>query len=105
MFVPPGTLFPRVVPTEIDMARGGLLRGIVHDERAYLMGGIAGHAGLFTTARDLGRFSRMMMGHDKSASGNLLSRATVQLMWSRQWQDNGGEYGLGWDRLRPSFMD
>ena len=47
----------------------------------------------------------MIMGHDKSASGNLLSRATVQLMWSRQWQDNGGEYGLGWDRLRPRFMD
>jgi CubicO group peptidase (beta-lactamase class C family) len=103
MFVPPQGLLGRVVPTEIDAGRGGLLRGIVHDERAYLMGGVAGHAGIFTTARDLGKFSRSMMGHDKGA--RRLSTASVRLMWSRQWQDSEGEYGLGWDRLRPSYMN
>jgi len=105
MFVPHKTLLGRIVPTEIDADRGGLLRGIVHDERAYLMGGVAGHAGIFTTARDLGRFSRLMMGHDKSAGAGILSSASVQLMWSRQWQDSEGEYGLGWDRLRPGYMN
>jgi CubicO group peptidase (beta-lactamase class C family) len=105
MFVPPKGLLGRVVPTEIDADRGGLLRGIVHDERAYLMGGVAGHAGIFTTARDLGKFSRSMMGHRNGALARILSTASVRLMWSRQWQDSEGEYGLGWDRLRPSYMN
>jgi CubicO group peptidase (beta-lactamase class C family) len=105
MFVPPQSLIGRIVPTEIDADRGGLLRGIVHDERADTMGGVAGHAGLFSTARDLGRFARMMMGHDESTRAGILSRASVQLMWSRHWQDSEGEYGLGWDRLRPSYMN
>src|SRR5258706_5741148 len=105
MFAPPKALLGRIVPTEIDTDRGGLLRGIVHDERAYLMGGVAGHAGIFTTARDLGKFSRSIMGHDKGALARILSTASVTLMWSRQWRDPEGEYGLGWDRLRPSYMN
>jgi CubicO group peptidase (beta-lactamase class C family) len=105
MFVPRKTLLGRIVPTEVDAARGGLLRGIVHDETAYKLGGVAGHAGIFTTARDLGRFARAMMGHDRSALGGVLSSASVRIMWSRQWHDAQGEYGLGWDRLRPSYMN
>jgi serine-type D-Ala-D-Ala carboxypeptidase len=105
MFVPHKDLLGRIVPTEIDADRGGLLRGIVHDERAYLMGGVAGHAGIFTTAGDLGRFSRSMLGHDNGARAGILSSGSVQLMWSRHWQDSEGEYGLGWDRLRPGYMN
>ena len=105
MFVPHRNLLGRIVPTEIDRDRGGLLRGIVHDERAYLMGGVAGHAGIFTTARDLGRFSRSMMRHGMSTRAGILSSGSVQLMWSRHWQDSEGEYGLGWDRLRPGYMN
>src|SRR5262249_18393947 len=102
-FVPPKVLYPRIVPTEIDTERGGLLRGIVHDERAYLMGGVAGHGGLFSTGRDFAKFCSMMLGSD-DRGGSPLSHASKQLMWSRQWQDSEGEYGLGWDRLRPSYM-
>src|SRR5262245_65965952 len=69
------------------------------------MGGVAGHAGIFTTARDLGRFSRSVMGHGKSARAGILSNESVQLMWSRHWQDTEGGYGLGWDRLRPDYMN
>jgi CubicO group peptidase (beta-lactamase class C family) len=105
MFVPPRTLLGRIVPTEVDAARGGLLRGVVHDEAAYKMGGVAGHAGMFTTARDLARFARSMMGHDKGALAGVLSSASIRLMWSRQRQDAQGEYGLGWDRLRPGYMN
>lgn len=105
MFVPDKTLLERIVPTEVDAGRGGLLRGIVHDETAYKMGGVAGHAGIFTTARDLAKFSRSMMGHDKEALAGILSSASVRLMWSRQWQDSQGDYGLGWDRVRPSYMN
>jgi len=105
MFLPPRAFLERVVPTEIDVDRGGLLRGVVHDERAYLMGGVAGHAGIFTTARDLGKFSRSMMDHNRGAVAGILSTESMTLMWSRQWQDSEGEYGLGWDRLRPSYMN
>src|ERR1700676_1862570 len=45
------------------------------------------------------------MRHDHEAFAGILSRASVQLMCSRQWQDSEGEYGLGWDRLRPSYMN
>lgn len=107
MFTPHKSLLGRIVPTEIDAARGGLLRGVVHDERASLMGGVAGHAGLFTTARDLATFSKLMMGYDTRGQARIriLSGASIQLMWSLQWQDREGEYGLGWDRLRPSYMN
>jgi CubicO group peptidase (beta-lactamase class C family) len=105
MFVPDKTLLGRIVPTEVDAGRGGLLRGIVHDETAYKMGGVAGHAGIFTTARDLARFARAMLGHERGALAGVLSSASVRLMWSRRWQDAQGEYGLGWDRLRPIYMN
>jgi CubicO group peptidase (beta-lactamase class C family) len=105
MFVPPTTLLPRIVPTEIDPERGGLLRGVVHDGTAHKLGGVAGHAGLFSTARDLGWFCRAMMGHAEGALGGVLSSASVQRMWAPQWQDHEGEYALGWDRLRPSYMN
>ena len=57
MFNPPRALWKRVAPTEFDSTRGGLVHGKVHDERAYYLGGIAAHAGLFSTAADLTRFA------------------------------------------------
>ncbi len=51
-FCPPAALLPRIAPTEIDEGwRGGLVHGSVHDESAHALGGVAGHAGLFSTAR------------------------------------------------------
>jgi CubicO group peptidase (beta-lactamase class C family) len=108
MFAPPVSLLERIVPTEIDPARGGLLRGIAHDERAADLGGVAGHAGVFSTARDLGRFARFMVDQwraERSAPAGVLSGASVHAMWSRKWQDPDGDYGLGWDRLRPAYMN
>jgi CubicO group peptidase (beta-lactamase class C family) len=105
MFLPPERLRERIMPTEIDEERGGLVRGVVHDEHAHLLGGVSGHAGMFSTAHDLGQFAKVVMGHDRSDSGKILSDESVRLMWSRQWQDREGEYGLGWDRIRTSYMN
>ena len=59
---PPKEKLHRIVPTEIsDQYRIGLIHGEVHDENAHSIGGVAGHAGLFSTARDLARFSQMML--------------------------------------------
>src|SRR5258706_677710 len=62
-FCPPAGLLPRIAPTEIDESwRGGLVHGSVHDESAHALGGVAGHAGLFSTAADLYRFCAMWLG-------------------------------------------
>jgi CubicO group peptidase (beta-lactamase class C family) len=60
-FVPDPSLLPRVAPTELDtLWRGEMVRGRVHDENADAFGGVAGHAGLFSTARDLAVFAELM---------------------------------------------
>ncbi|HVB32678.1 MAG TPA: serine hydrolase domain-containing protein [Gemmatimonadaceae bacterium] len=61
MYNPPDSLRPRIAPTEVDPLRGGKLRGKVHDERAYYLGGISAHAGLFSSGRDLARFAEMYL--------------------------------------------
>ena len=56
MFQPPAALAPRIAPTERVTSDSPPLRGVVHDPTARNMGGVAGHAGVFSTARDLARF-------------------------------------------------
>ena len=91
----------QIIPTEIDPNRGGLLRGLVHDENAYVLGGVAGHAGLFSTAADLMRFARMMLTASDRA---VLSSASIARVRQREWTDGEDEYGLGWDRIRRHYM-
>lgn len=103
-FCPEPRLSTRVVPTEVDPVRGGLVRGFVHDENAYLMGGVAGHAGLFATAGDVARFCSSVIAGGPDRSGRILSDASLRLLRELQWRDEDGEYGLGWDRFRRSYM-
>ena len=61
-FAPPAQLLPRIAPTELDEAwRGVHVHGVVHDENADAIGGVAGHAGLFSTAQDLTVFANVML--------------------------------------------
>jgi CubicO group peptidase (beta-lactamase class C family) len=62
LFQPPAALRSRIAPTEIVNGSAEPLRGVVHDPTCRFMGGIAGHAGMFTTARDLSKFAEMMLG-------------------------------------------
>ncbi|MBV8845183.1 MAG: DUF1343 domain-containing protein, partial [Bryobacterales bacterium] len=64
-FRPAASLRARVAPTEIDAATGQPLRGVVHDPTARYMGGVAGHAGVFSTAADLARYAQMMLDKGK----------------------------------------
>src|SRR3954453_19244317 len=61
MFQPPAAMVPRIAPTERPSKTAVPLRGVVHDPTARNMGGVAGHAGLFSTADDLARFAQMML--------------------------------------------
>jgi len=77
-FRPPRTLWERVAPTEVDTAyRKRHVRGEVHDENAYALGGVSSHAGLFSTARDLTRFARMMLGGGTLDGAVIVSPRTI----------------------------
>lgn len=60
-YLPPASWLPRIAPTEIDPWRGRHIRGEVHDENASRLGGVAGHAGLFSSARDISRFAELYL--------------------------------------------
>jgi CubicO group peptidase (beta-lactamase class C family) len=74
-FCPPAALRPRIAPTEIDQSwRGGLVHGSVHDESAHALGGVAGHAGLFSTAADLYTFCRMWFDDGRQMTDKAVGR-------------------------------
>lgn len=88
---------PLAVPTEIDTTfRGRLVHGVVHDENAFVLGGVAGHAGLFSSARDLSVFARMMLGFGEVDGVRILDSTTVALFVDRR-NFEPGQRGLGWD--------
>ena len=90
---PAAELRPRIAPTT-----RGTGRGVVHDPVAAKMGGVAGHAGLFTTAGDLSRFARMLLGGGELEGARILKSETVKLMTTVQTPDAiAGRRGLGWD--------
>lgn len=86
-----------IAPTQYCTLRQQLLRGIVHDENAYAFGGEGGNAGLFSTAPDLFRFARMILGQGELAGVRLISRRTVALMTANHNPPRLAPRGLGWD--------
>ncbi len=98
MFRPPTSLRGRIAPTEIDPATGAPFRGVVHDPTARYMGGVAGHAGMFTTADDLAKFAEMMLGMGSRGDAHLFSPLTVRKFTSPATPpDQPILRGLGWD--------
>jgi CubicO group peptidase (beta-lactamase class C family) len=98
LFNPDSTFLPRIAPTEIDeQYERGLVRGIVHDERAWQLGGVAGHAGLFSTATDLARYAQMMINRGFYGGRRYFKRSTIEDFTRRQEIPTGSERTLGWD--------
>src|SRR6185437_9015552 len=94
-FNPADSLKPRIAPTEVAPPRGYPLQGEVHDENAFALGGVAGHAGLFSTASDLAVFAQMMLNGGEYNGARLIADSTVALFTMRQ--PNAGSRALGWD--------
>lgn len=88
-------LFARIAPTEIDSARGGLVRGKVHDENAFAIGGVSGHAGLFSSARDLAVFAQMALNGGEY-NGVRIARPATVARWTVP-QSRTSSRALGWD--------
>jgi CubicO group peptidase (beta-lactamase class C family) len=77
-YLPPDSLKPRCAPTE--KRNGHWMIGEVHDPRAYALGGVAGHAGLFSTARDVARYCRMILGKGELEGVRVLKESTAEAM-------------------------
>jgi uncharacterized protein YbbC (DUF1343 family)/CubicO group peptidase (beta-lactamase class C family) len=105
-FNPPASLTPRIAPTEPCTPYGWpcegenmtMLRGTVHDPTSRRMGGVAGHAGLFSTAADLTRFARMLLRGGELDGARVLSPLAVSRMTSPASPSGQSNVrGLGWD--------
>ncbi|MBI4478514.1 MAG: beta-lactamase family protein [Acidobacteria bacterium] len=98
-FNPPAGLQPRIAPTEQDdLFRKRMIRGEVQDENAWVMGGVAGHAGLFGTAGDLAAFCQMMLDEGSAGGRQLIQAGTIR-EFTRPWPaQQGAPRGLGWDK-------
>jgi uncharacterized protein YbbC (DUF1343 family)/CubicO group peptidase (beta-lactamase class C family) len=94
MFNPAPARRDRIAPTE--WANGKMLLGEVHDPRARLLGGVAGHAGMFSTAADIARICRMLVGGGSLKGVQVFKPATVQTMSTRT-TDGSGSRTPGWD--------
>jgi serine-type D-Ala-D-Ala carboxypeptidase len=98
-FRPQASLLSRIAPTEIDRDfRNGIVKGGVNDENAWVLGGVAGHAGLFAPAIDLARFSQCML----AGGCSLIRRDTIELFTTQDHTFPGStRFGLGWDKPTP----
>src|SRR6267142_2216588 len=96
MYRPAKKLWPQIAPTEIDNnLRHRLVQGEVHDENAFAIGGVSGHAGLFSTSPDLAAFCQMLLNGGVYAHQRILRRATIAQFTTPQ-QLSGGARTLGW---------
>lgn len=101
-FNPPDRLKPRIAPTEVVKGAETPLRGVVHDPTSRFMGGVAGHAGLFSTAWDLAKFAEMMLNYGERGGVRVFSPLTIRTFTSPH--SPAGETavrGLGWDIDSP----
>jgi CubicO group peptidase (beta-lactamase class C family) len=100
-FRPPREWRARTAPTEVDPWRGRLLIGEVHDENAWALGGVAGHAGLFGTAAGVGRHAQLVLR--TLAGDTALARADTMRLFARRATDvPGSSRALGWDTMLPT---
>jgi CubicO group peptidase (beta-lactamase class C family) len=93
LYRPGAALLPRIAPTEIDTIRGRI-RGTVHDPRAFYIGGVSAHAGLFGTARDLARFAQMYLNGGELGGARVFRAETIDQFTTRQIADRA----LGWQK-------
>ena len=104
MYRPPAGLMSRIAPTEDEDGVGrGLVWGEVHDENAWSLGGVAGHAGLFSTAADLGRLAQLYLNGGELDGRRLLEPETVAEM-TRNQIGRIGSRGLGWELNAAYYM-
>ncbi len=96
-FLPGPALRSRCASNDQLAESGAWIKGQVHDPRARMLGGVAGHAGLFSTANDLSVFAQMLLNGGHFRSQQILLPETVRIMTDR-YRVSSGMFGLGWDK-------
>jgi CubicO group peptidase (beta-lactamase class C family) len=99
-YKPPVELRPRIAPTENDPWRGRHLVGEVHDENAFALGQVSGHAGLFSTAHDLARLAGAYLNGGAIGGGRLARAATIK-QFTTVADSTFSSRALGWDTPSP----
>ncbi len=97
MYRPPASLIPRIAPTEYDPKRGGLVRGKVHDERAYYLGGVSAHAGIFSSGHDLARFAQMYLNGGELDGVRIVEPSMIAL-FTAYADSTFSNRGIGWQK-------
>ena len=107
MYNPPQDLKNRIAATEYQpWTNRGLVWGEVHDENAWSLDGVAGHAGVFSTAKDLAILAHMFLNDGTYGSKQILEPETVQLLSENQIPEfPGDDHGLGWELAQGWYMD
>jgi uncharacterized protein YbbC (DUF1343 family)/CubicO group peptidase (beta-lactamase class C family) len=101
-YQPAASLRPRIESTEIDEETGQPLHGVVHDPTARYMGGIAGHAGVFSTAADLTKYAEMLLNHGQFNGKQIFAPGTVRAFTeAASPADQPVLRTLGWDMDSP----
>ena len=103
MYNPPQRLWNRIMPTEVDTfwrKTGQAVVGTVHDENAMVLGGVSGHAGLFSTAPDLAVFMQMLLNGGMYGGKHYLKEETIRQFTTRQSAQS--TRGIGWDTKDPA---
>ena len=94
-FLPPKDMRKHAAPTQ--QRNGRQIRGEVHDPRAWRLGGVAGHAGLFSTAQDLAIYTQMLLNGGSIGDVQILKSETIRTM-ADVYDVKSGHRGLGWDK-------
>ena len=107
LFNPPAKEHGRVAATEYQpWTERGMIRGTVHDENAYALGGVAGHAGIFSTAHDLAVFGQMLANGGRYGRTRVLSEKSVRAVLTDYSAPLGASpRGLGWQVDQRFYMD
>jgi CubicO group peptidase (beta-lactamase class C family) len=107
MYNPPASLKNRIAATEYQATPNrGLVWGEVHDENAWSLDGVAGHAGVFSTAEDLAKFAHIFINEGKYGGTRILKPETVKLLLENQNENfPGDDHGLGWELGQGWYMD
>ncbi|WP_309110324.1 serine hydrolase domain-containing protein [Saccharothrix sp.] len=101
---PPAAKLDRIAATEFQTGRG-LVRGVVHDENAWSLGGVAGHAGVFSTAHDLATLGQAILNGGRYGHARILQPDTVRLMLTDFNQGfPGNAHGLGFELDQRWYM-
>lgn len=95
-FNPSAEKISRCAATEKCKMRGEIVVGVVHDEKSYILGGVSGHAGLFSTVKDLGKFAEMILNDGAYKGNTILSKNTVDLLSKCQTEGLNARRGYGW---------